>query len=157
MHFLDKISDAMWHAFFFFPKILGALFMGNGIYILCALSMFAGMIIIESFVLQRFIKSKLQKILPRFFYINLMEIAIQAIVAFPLLYLVDLQNPGLTILAAIILLFFRIITAYFLYTLFDKFVNKGHLKKGIILANVASYVFVVAIYLISRLSGYNFI
>jgi len=165
--FLRQLSYLMWHSFFFVPKILGALFMGNGLYIVQALILLCCMILLESHLLHRLIKSSYRFIIPRMTFINIIDILVQAAVAYPLFYFIDLHNYtdgfyikiyslyGLTICASIILLLSRITASYMIYRWFDTTTPRNVLKNAIIRANCISYMFIVTVFFIARVAQYN--
>ncbi|MBI2345021.1 hypothetical protein HYV10_03045 [Candidatus Dependentiae bacterium] len=167
--FLKKLSYTMWYSFFFIPKIFGALLMGNILYIIQALILLACMIILEGYLLNRFIKVRYKLSMRRMALINLIDIVIQTAIAHPLFYLIDLHNYtqslytkayslyGLTILASLILLIVRIITAYTLYRFFDKTTAKNVLRSSMIKINCISYIFIVSVFFIAKSSNYNII
>lgn len=165
--FLKKLSYVMWHAFFFIPKIFGAFFMGNGFYIAQALLLLTCVIIIETYLLHRYIKAPYRLAIPAMTFINFADILIQAAVAYPLFYLIDLHNYpqtvytkiyclyGLTIFASIIILLCRITTAYRIYRWFDTKIDKNVLKKAMIKINCMSYVFIVTIFFLLQSTSYR--
>jgi hypothetical protein len=167
--FLKKLSYVMWHSFFFVPKILGALFMGNGLYIVQALILFACMIAIESYSLHRFIKVPCRSVVPHMIFINFINIFTQWLAAYPLFYFIDLHKYledfylkayafyGLTIIASCILLICRTIVACIIYGWFDKSINRTMLKKAMFKTNLLSYSFIVTFFLISKFTKYNLI
>ena len=165
--FLKKLSYLMWYAFFFFPQIFGALFLGNGLYVVQSFILLLCMIIIESYCIHRFIKTSYRLIIPRMILINFIDIIVQGAVAYPLLYFIDLHNYansfyskvyslyGLTICASIIILISRITASYIIYKWFDNTTPKNLLKNTIIKANCISYIFiVVTAFFLSKLAIY---
>ncbi len=169
MSFLQALSYAMWQSLFFVPKILGALFLGNGTYIVTSIILLCCMILIESFLLKKHVTASYSSVVLRMSFINFIDILVQAVVALPLFYLIDLHNKIqdfylkiycfyiLLILSALIILAFRILNSYHLYAWFDKSIYKKKLKNVFITLNCASYSFIVAIFLISKLTKYKII
>lgn len=140
---------SLWDAFLFVPKILGALFMGNGTYIVSALILFTLVILIESLLFRYFLKTKYLKIVPRMILVNIADVIIQLIAAIPLSYLFD---AGITFVfvSCMIMLFCRFVTSYYAYAWLDRDVNLLRLKRAVIVSNCVSYIFVVAVIFISR-------
>jgi hypothetical protein len=167
--FLKKLSYVMWHSFFFVPKILGALFMGNGLYIAQALILLACMIAIESYSLHRLIKVPCRSAALRMTFINFINIFAQWIAAYPLFYFIDLHNYLqdfylkayafyiLTIIASCILLLCRTTVASIIYGWFDKSINRSLLRKAMLKTNLLSYGFIVTVFLISKYTQYSLI
>lgn len=167
--FLKKLSYVMWHSFFFVPKILGALFMGNGLYIAQALILLACMITIESYALHRLIKVTCRSAVPRMIFINFINIFVQWLAAYPLFYLIDLHNYLqdfylkayafyiLTIIASCILLICRTTVAFIIYGWLDKSINRSTLKNAMFKTNLLSYSFIVTVFFISKFTQYNLI
>ncbi len=167
--FLKQLSYVMWHSFFFMPKIVGALSMGNLLYVAQALILFACMITIESYVLHRLIKAPCRSIVPRMVFINVINVFIQWLAAYPLFYFIDLHNYlqdfyikaytfySLTIIASCILLACRTTVASIIYGWLDKSTNKTTLRKAMFKTNLLSYGFIVTIFLISKFTQYNLI
>lgn len=169
MLFLKKLSYVMWHSFFFVPKIFGALFMGNMLYIAQALILLSCMITIESYCLYKYLHTPCQIIARRMILINGINIIMQWLAAYPLFYLIDLHNRLqdpyskayalylLIIIASCIILLCRTMIAYVLYQRLDKSVDRSILKKAMLKTNIISYGFIVTIFFISICTPYKLI
>ena len=167
--FLRKLSYIMWHSFFFASRIVGALLTGNKIYIVQALLLLIITVIIESYLLHRFIKTPFKIVFPRFFLINIIAVLAQLAIAHPLFYLIDLHNYAqsidakiyslyaLTITASAIVLTFRIMLFYFAYQAFDRTTDRKVLFKAIVRTNCISYTILVTFFFIIKSLSCNFI
>lgn len=148
------LLKSLWDAFFFVPKILGALFMGNGTYIVSALILFALVILIESLIFRSFLKRKFLKTVSRMFLVNIADVIVQLIAAIPLSYLLEM-GLGFIFIASMVLLFCRSVTTYFTYLWLDRDVSRSRLKRAVIISNCVSYVFVAAVIYTSRAAHFT--
>ncbi len=145
--FLNKLSFAAWTSFFFVTRIMGALFVGNGMYCLQALTLLMVIIATEAYTMHKLIKVAYSRAVLRMGIINLIH-------PFISLFVILLRVFDILIvykyLGIIILLGARMLVSYIIYSQMDPQVNKISLRKAVVITNSISFILTTIIIMFTK-------
>jgi CDP-diglyceride synthetase len=145
--FLNKLSFAAWTSFFFVTRMMGALFVGNGMYCIQALILLTLVIVIEAYTMHKLIKVAYSRAVLRMGIINL----IHHLISFFILILSD-ENILIIYkyLGIILLIGARMVVSYIIYSQMDPQANKILLRKAILITNSISFILTTIIILLTK-------